>query len=121
MRSKESSENYLETILMLSESLPNVRAIDIVNELGYKKSSVSIAMKNLREKGHITVNELGHISLTASGKSIAESVYERHECLSEFFKKLGVPSNIADEDACRIEHIISSETFDAIKKHINSL
>lgn len=121
MHSNESAENYLETILMLSKKLPVVRSVDVANELGYKKPSVSIAMKNLREKGHITVTEQGYIYLSETGKQIAESVYERHECLSSFFELLGVPKNVADEDACRIEHIISAETFDAIKKHINSI
>lgn len=121
MYSNESSENYLETILMLSKKLPVVRSVDIANELGYKKPSVSIAMKNLREKGHITVTNQGYIFLTESGRQIAESVYERHECLSQFFEILGVSKSIADEDACRIEHIISTETFNAIKRHINSI
>lgn len=121
MHSNESAENYLETILMLNKKLPVVRSVDVANELGYKKPSVSIAMKNLREKGHITVTDQGYIYLSESGKQIAESVYERHECLSQFFEIIGVSKNIADEDACRIEHIISAETFDAIKKHINSL
>lgn len=121
MHSNESSENYLETILMLSKKLPVVRSVDVANELGYKKPSVSIAMKNLREKGHITVTEQGYIYLTESGKEIAESVFERHEFLSSFFKKIGVSDAVADEDACRIEHIISPETFEAIKKHITTI
>lgn len=121
MHSNESSENYLETILTLSKKLPVVRSVDVANELGFKKPSVSIAMKNLREKGHITVTEQGYIYLTESGKQIADSVYERHQCLSLFFEKLGVPKDIAVEDACRIEHIISNESFDAIKKHIKLL
>lgn len=119
MHSNESSENYLETILMLSEKLPVVRSVDIANELGFKKSSVSIAMKNLREKGHIIVSDAGFITLTESGKNIAEMIYERHKLLSECLVKLGVPEEIASEDACRVEHIISSETFDAIKKFYN--
>lgn len=119
MHSNESSENYLETILILSETLPVVRSVDIANELGFKKSSVSIAMKNLREKGHIIVSDAGFITLTESGKNIAEMIYERHKLLSECLVKLGVPEEIASEDACRVEHIISSETFDAIKKFYN--
>lgn len=119
MHSNESSENYLETILILSETLPVVRSVDIANELGFKKSSVSIAMKNLREKGHIIVSDAGFITLTESGKKIAEMIYERHKLLSECLVKLGVPEEIASEDACRVEHIISSETFDAIKKFYN--
>lgn len=115
----ESAENYLETILVLSRKLPVVRAVDISNELGYKKSSVSIAMKNLREKNHITVNESGFIYLTDSGKEIAEMIYERHQLLSFFLIKLGVDEKIALEDACRIEHLISKESFEAIKNHVN--
>ncbi len=119
MHSNESSENYLETILILSEKLPVVRSVDIANELGFKKSSVSIAMKNLREKGQIIVSDAGFITLTESGKNIAEMIYERHKLLSECLVKLGVPEDVASEDACRVEHIISSETFDAIKKFYN--
>ena len=117
MRSNESSENYLETILMLSKRLPVVRAVDIANELGFKKSSVSIAMKNLREKGNIVVSDAGFITLTESGLAIAEMIYERHEIISEFLMKLGVSSAVASEDACRIEHVISSESFAALKDY----
>ena len=115
MIENESAENYLETILMLSKKLPVVRSVDIANELGFKKSSVSIAMKNLREKKHITVTDAGFIYLTESGQKIADMVYERHEFLSEWLTKLGVPSQIATEDACKIEHILSKESYDAIK------
>lgn len=114
----ESAENYLETILMLSKKLPVVRSVDIANELGFKKSSVSIAMKNLREKNHITVTDSGFIYLTDSGKNIAEMVYERHEFLSSWLINLGVPDAIATEDACKIEHILSKESYDAMKKFI---
>lgn len=114
----ESAENYLETILVLSKQLPVVRAVDISNELGFKKSSVSIAMKNLREKQHITVTDAGFIYLTDSGKAIAEMIYERHELLSSWLIRLGVDKEIALEDACRLEHVISKESFDAIKNHI---
>lgn len=116
MNVNESAENYLETILMLSKKLPVVRSVDIANELGYKKSSVSIAMKNLREKQHITVTDAGFIYLTDSGKEIAEMIYERHELLSSWLTRLGVPEGIATEDACKIEHVISKESFEAIKK-----
>ncbi len=119
MRNNESSENYLETILILSKKLPVVRSVDIANELGYKKSSVSIAMKNLREKNNITVSDAGFITLTESGRQIAEMIYERHELLSECLEKLGVDKEIAAEDACRIEHVISPESFEALKKHIH--
>lgn len=119
MKSNESVENYLETILILSKKLPVVRSVDIANELGFKKSSISIAMKNLREKEYITVTDAGFIYLTKSGKELAESIYERHEVLSNWFIKLGVPEDIALEDACKIEHFLSRESFEAIKKHIN--
>jgi Mn-dependent DtxR family transcriptional regulator len=118
MKSNESAENYLETILMLSKKLPVVRSVDVANELGFKKSSVSIAMKNLREKEHITVTDAGFIYLTDTGREIAEMIYERHEFLSRWLVKLGVSEEIATEDACRIEHVISKESFDAIKKNI---
>ncbi|MDA3730603.1 metal-dependent transcriptional regulator [Niameybacter massiliensis] len=114
----ESAENYLETIFMLSKKLPVVRAVDIANELGFKKSSVSTAMKNLRENQHITVTDAGYISLTESGTAIAEMIYERHEVLSYWLQHLGVEEHIALEDACKIEHVISKESFEAIKKSI---
>ena len=113
----ESAENYLETILILSKKLPVVRSVDIANELGFKKSSVSVAMKNLRTKEHITVTDAGFIYLTDSGREIAEMIYERHQLLSSWLTFLGVPADIAVEDACKIEHVISKESFDAIKKH----
>lgn len=118
MNVNESSENYLETILILSRKLPVVRSVDIANELGFKKSSVSIAMKNLRSKKHITVTEAGYIYLTDSGKAIAEMIYERHEFLSKWLVSLGVPEGTAVEDACRIEHVISPESFQAIKDYV---
>lgn len=119
MNINESAENYLETILMLSKKLPVVRSVDIANELGFKKSSVSIAMKNLREKNHITVTEAGFIYLTDSGKEIAEMIYERHELLSSWLIALGVAPEIATEDACKMEHVISKESFEAIKNHVS--
>ena len=111
----ESSEDYLEAILMLSKMLPVVRSVDIATELDFKKPSVSVAMKNLREKGHITVTDAGYIYLTDSGKEIAEMIYERHDVLTHYLMSLGVPEDIAAEDACKIEHIISKESFQAIK------
>ncbi len=114
----ESAENYLETILILSKKLPVVRAVDIANELDFKKSSVSIAMKNLREKEHITVTDAGYIYLTDAGREIAEMIYERHEVISKGLMALGVPQEIATEDACRIEHVISKESFEAVKNYI---
>lgn len=116
MKTNESAENYLETILILSKKLPVVRSVDIANELGFKKPSVSIAMKNLKEKKYITVMEQGYIFLTDSGREIAEMIYERHEFLTNWLVSLGVDNEIAAEDACRIEHVISKESFEAIKE-----
>ena len=118
LHKNESAENYLETILELSEKLSEVRSIDVANELGYKKSSVSVAMKNLREKEHITVSESGFIHLTASGRAIAEMIRERHNLLTLWLTSLGVPREIASDDACKMEHVLSVETFEAIKKHV---
>ena len=118
MVNNESAENYLETILILSKKLPVVRSGDVANELGFKKSSVSIAMKNLREKGHITVSDAGFIFLTDTGRAIADMIYERHESITAFFVSLGVPEAIAAEDACRIEHVISPESFSALKNYL---
>ncbi len=114
----ESAENYLEMILMLSKKLPVVRSVDIANELDFKKSSVSVAMKNLREKNHITVTDAGFIYLTESGREIAEMIYERHRLLSDWLIRLGVSEETANEDACRMEHVISAESFEAIKRHV---
>ena len=118
MNTNESAENYLETILMLSKRLPGVRSVDISNELGFKKSRVSVAMKNLREKNHITVSDAGFINLTQSGREIAEMIYERHEFLSKWLISLGVPAETATEDACKIEHVLSKESFQAIKDFV---
>lgn len=115
----ESAENYLETIYVLSQELPVVRSVDVANELGFKKSSVSVAMKNLREKEHITVTDAGFIYLTESGRAIAEMIRERHQLLALWLTKLGVPEDIASEDACKLEHVLSKESFEAIKKHAN--
>ena len=116
----ESSENYLETILVLSQRLPAVRSIDVATELDFKKSSVSVAMKNLRENGYITVTEAGYIFLTDSGKGIADMIYERHNLLSAWLEFLGVDAKTATEDACRMEHVISKESFEAIKSHVKA-
>ena len=121
MNINESAENYLETILQLSKTLPVVRSVDIANELGFKKSSVSVAMKNLRQKEHITVTDAGFIYLTDSGKEIAEHVYEKHQLLKGWLCSLGVSEEIAAEDACKMEHVISDEAFEAIKNHIQKL
>ena len=116
----ESAENYLETILILSKKHPVVRSVDIAEEVGFKKSRVSVAMKNLRETEHIVISKEGFIALTESGRNIAEMIYERHELLSEWLTRLGVDPETAAEDACRIEHVISAESFEAIKRHIGN-
>ena len=118
MNVNESAENYLETILILSKKNPVVRSVDIAEELGFKKSSVSVAMKNLREKQNITVTKEGYIYLTESGRAIAEMIYERHEFLTNWLTSLGVDAKIAAEDACRIEHVINPESFQAIKSYV---
>lgn len=120
MNYNESAENYLETILVLSKKLPVVRSVDVAAELNFKKSSVSVAMKNLREKKHITMTDAGFIYLTDSGREIAEMIYERHEFLTSWLTSLGVPQSIAGEDACKIEHVISRESFHAIKDYVRS-
>ena len=113
MQIRESAENYLETILILSQrkGKGEVRSIDIVNELEFSKPSVSVAMKNLRENGYITVDKDGYIRLTDKGLEIAEKMYERHTLLSQWLIKLGVDEKVAVEDACRMEHVISAESF----------
>ena len=117
MKIQESAENYLETILILQKRKGAVRSIDIAGELNFTKPSVSIAMKNLRENGYIEMNETGFITLTDKGRSIAETIYERHTMLSDWLMRLGVEDQTAVEDACRIEHVISAESFEAIKRH----
>ena len=117
-KSEESVEDYLETILILSGQLANVRSIDIANSLNYSKPSVSVAMKNLRQKNYITVSEDGFIRLTDTGRSLAEAVYERHSLLSEWLIRLGVNPETAVADACRMEHDMSPESFEAIKKYL---
>ena len=117
MAINESAENYLETILMLSKKLPVVRSVDIANELEFSKPSVSVAMKNLRENGYIAVDRNNEITLTDAGKKIAETIYERHTLLSSWLQTLGVSAETAAEDACRMEHVISAESFAAIKRH----
>lgn len=120
-KSEESLEDYLETILILSNRLPEVRSIDIANEMSFSKPSVSVAMKNLRNNNYIQVSEEGFITLTESGRKLASSVYERHTLLSDWLIYLGVDPETAVADACKMEHDISPESFSAIKKHIKSL
>ena len=116
---KESGEMYLETIYVLRKDKGFVRAIDVGAELGYSKPSVSRAMGILRDGGYIKVAEDGGITLTKAGLEVAEHTYERHTVLSELFMKLGVDEETATNDACKIEHVISSTTFAALKKHLN--
>ena len=112
----ESGEMYLETILVLSKKLPQVRSIDIADEMNYSKPSVSRAMGILRNGGYIDVDRNGYISLTQLGKELAEKIYERHNVLTRVLTMIGVSPETAREDACRVEHYISDETFQAIKK-----
>ena len=116
----ESGEMYLETILQLSHEKGQVRSIDIVHEMGFSKPSVSVAMKNLREEQYVNVDEDGFITLTPPGREIAEKIYERHTVLSEVLTLLGVDPSVAVEDACKIEHDISDESFNAIKEHLKA-
>ena len=121
MKIIESAENYLESILILKNEKGVVRAIDIVTYLGFSKPSVSIALKQLETNGFITRNEDNHIFLTDTGLEIAEMIYERHELLRKLFIKIGVPEDTAREDACKVEHHISQETFECLKSHFDSL
>ena len=120
MKIQESAENYLEAILILKQNKGSVRSIDIAHYLNFSKPSVSIAMKNLRNSELITVDSDGFISLTDAGHEIAETIFERHTVLSNMLINLGVPADIAAEDDCRMEHVISPESFRAIKDHLNS-
>ena len=117
MKIHESAENYLETILILKKRLGQVRSIDIASELSFSKPSVSVAMKNLRLNGYIDVSKDGYITLLEKGQEIAERIYERHTLFSDWLIALGVSPEVAVEDACRIEHVISDETFEAFKAH----
>ncbi|WP_294856111.1 metal-dependent transcriptional regulator [Oscillibacter sp.] len=118
MEIHESAEDYLESILVVQERLGSVRSIDIVNDLGYSKPSVSIAMKKLRENGYISMAEDGTITLSDAGMEIASRVYRRHRTLTELFTFLGVPAEIAAEDACRVEHDLHEETFARVKEFL---
>ena len=120
LKVQESMENYLETILMLSQSGEPIRSIDIANELDFARASVSVAMKNLRENGYIEVDNNGYITLTNSGMRIAESMYERHILISDWLIFLGVEKKIAVSDACKMEHVMTEQSFSAIKRHIES-
>ena len=117
MKIHESAENYLETILILQKRQGQVRSIDIASELSFSKPSVSVAMKNLRLNGYIDMSKDGYITLLDKGREIAEKMYERHTLFSDWLIALGVSPQVAAEDACRIEHVISNETFEAFKAH----
>lgn len=118
MKIQESAENYLETILIINYRKGSCRSIDIANELGYSKPSVSIAMKNLRENGYIEVMGDGNILLLEPGMEIAKKLYERHTMLTEFLTFVGVPEDVASEDACRIEHVLSQQSIEAVARHL---
>ncbi len=116
MAIQESGEMYLETILVLSKSHPSVRAIDICEEMGFSKPSISRALGILKADGYVISDANGHLTLTDSGRAIAEKIYERHTLLSQFLISLGVDPEVAAEDACKIEHHISDQSFEAIKR-----
>ena len=118
MKIQESAENYLETILLLQQRKGSVRSIDIANELEFSKPSVSVAMKNLRLNGYIEMDPAGLIRLLPPGLAIAEAVLEKHRLMTEFLIGLGVSPDVAAEDVCRIEHVLSDESFEAIKNHV---
>ena len=118
MNIHESAENYLEAILILKNEKGLVRSIDIAQHLGFSKPSVSRAMSQFRENGYIIMDGSGHLNLTDEGRSVAEKTFERHRVLTKVFTKLGVSAGIAAEDACKIEHVISDETFKAIKRFV---
>ncbi|MBE5817495.1 MAG: metal-dependent transcriptional regulator [Clostridiales bacterium] len=120
MKIHESAENYLETILILEKRKGAVRSIDIANELEYTKPSVSVAMKQLRLGEYIDMDKSGYIVLREKGRAIAERMYERHTMLTGWLKMLGVSDEVASEDACKIEHVISAESFEAIKSYVES-
>ena len=119
-RADESLEDYLETILMLQKSKGQVRSIDIANEMNFTKPSVSVAMKNLREKGYITMDSTGYITLTEAGRQRAEDVLERHTILADLLMRIGVSKETALADACKVEHDLSEESFEAIKRALLS-
>ena len=121
MKIQKSAEDYLETILILKNRKGVVRSIDIVNELEFSKPSVSVAMKNLRENGYIDIDNNGYISLLAKGMEIAETMYERHIAISNWLIAIGVNPETAVDDACKIEHVISAESFEAVKKFVTDV
>ncbi len=121
MEVTEAIENYLETILILSESKPDVHAVDICTHLGYSRPTVSVILRKMKEQELVSVDELNHITLTDSGREVAERIYERHNILSALLMKLGVKKETAFSDACKIEHDLSVESFDALKNYYNKI
>ncbi|MFV0480078.1 MAG: metal-dependent transcriptional regulator [Anaerorhabdus sp.] len=119
MKIQESAEMYMEAILVLSQKQDIVRAIDVGNYLSYSKPSVSRAMKSLKEEHYIVIDEHGRIQLTPKGETVAQGIYEKHRILGELFESIGVPEEIAHEDACKIEHVISDVTFEKLKQFFN--
>ena len=119
MKIKESGENYLETILMLNRKKGSVRAIDIANEMGFSKPSVSVAMKNFRESGYVALDGDGFIVLTEKGMDVAEKIYERHNLIADFLIKIGVDEQTAYDDSCKIEHCLSDITFEKLKEFLD--
>lgn len=119
MKIKESAENYLETVLVLRKKNGHVRSIDVANELGFTKPSVSVAMKHFREEGYIVMDENGGITLTDKGLEIAERVYERHGVIAQALIRLGVDEQTAYEDSCKIEHDISQQSFEKLKEFLD--
>ena len=120
MKIKESAENYLETIFIIKNKKGFVRSIDVANHLGFSKPSVSVAMKSFREEGFITVDTDGSIELTPKGMSIAEEMYERHTIIAGFLQNIGVDEETALEDSCKIEHVISKQSFEKIKEYLEN-
>lgn len=121
MTLQESGEMYLETIYVLSQKYKDVRAIDVGEYMGYSKPSVSRAVSLLKSGGYLVADELGHLSLTEAGEEVAEKIYERHTLLTRYLRMLGVGAETAAEDACKMEHIISDESFNAIKNHVSDM
>lgn len=121
MQIREAAEDYLEAILYLSKTHEHVRSIDVVHHLGFSKPSVSVYLKNLRLNGYINVDTNGHITLTDEGMTIASKIYERHQVLTDILVALGVTKEVALEDACRLEHALSDESFDALKKYYTNV
>lgn len=118
MRHKESEEMYLETIYLLKQKNPQLRSVDVANELGYSKPSICNAMKKLREKNYVSIDSSGIISLTEKGNKLALDIYERHHLLTAMFVHLGADTSVAEENACRIEHVISAELVEIIRNHL---